>query len=117
MKLKILLSLTLSVAITLFAACTSETDDTKSAEPQAVTDTVIIDGMQFTPQTMTVHQGDTIVWINNDLVAHNITNDANREQASGDLQTGDSWRLVPEHSFSYLCTIHPTMTGSVTVQP
>lgn len=40
--------------------------------PRAM-DTVIIKGMAFSPSELRVHKGDTVVWINEDIVAHNVT--------------------------------------------
>ncbi|GMV53992.1 MAG: hypothetical protein D8M52_06235 [Chlorobi bacterium] len=104
----------------IFMGCTSNNNDNKTTVEQehvGVTDTVVIEGMQFVPQSLTVHKGDTVVWINRDMVVHNVTDDSNRSQSSGDINVGATWMMVPSKSFSYLCTIHPTMTGSVTVQP
>jgi plastocyanin len=41
--------------------------------PRPTTHTVTIEGIQFRPQTLTVAAGDTIVWVNKDLVAHTAT--------------------------------------------
>jgi len=38
--------------------------------PRPVTHTVTIEGMQFRPQALSVALGDTVVWVNKDLVAH-----------------------------------------------
>jgi len=78
---------------------------------------VVIDAMRFTPQVVHVRPGDTIVWTNRDLVAHNVT--ANAVQLrSGDLAPGQSWRYTvrPGASFGYLCTLHPVMTGRVELE-
>jgi len=79
------------------------------------TDTVIIEGMQFKPQQLSVHLGDTILWINKDIVVHNVTEDTAQTWTSGNIPIDSSWRKIPESSFNYLCSIHPTMKASVTV--
>ena len=78
---------------------------------------VVIDNMQFSPQVVRVRPGDTIVWENHDMFAHNVTAAAARV-SSGDLAPGKSWRYVVRtgtSSFDYLCTLHPVMKGRVDV--
>jgi predicted lipoprotein with Yx(FWY)xxD motif/plastocyanin len=76
---------------------------------------VDIRGSSF-PATTTVAAGTTVSWTNNDSEDHTVTADDN---------SFDSKNLAPgarfEHTFSsagsvkYHCTIHPEMTGTVTV--
>ena len=119
-----LTSLALIVAIT---ACKNESngDDnsgetTEATQPIASTapktDTVIIQSMTFTPQNLTINQGDTVLWINKGIVGHNITVKGQENSLSGDFQPGQSWSMVPDSSFDYFCNIHPTMTASITIQ-
>jgi plastocyanin len=41
--------------------------------PKPKTHTVTMENMRFQPETLTVARGDTIVWINNELVPHTAT--------------------------------------------
>jgi plastocyanin len=77
---------------------------------------VVIDGMRFTPQVVQVKPGDTIVWENRDMCAHNVTAAA-AGVGSGELAPGKRWRYVVRAgpSFDYLCTLHPVMKGRVDV--
>ncbi len=77
-------------------------------------DTVIISAMQFQPAHLTINRGDTVIWINNDIVTHNVTDSLNA-WTSGNIDMGKSWKSAPQKSFNYFCSIHPTMKGSVTV--
>lgn len=79
------------------------------------TDTVVIENMQFNPSQLSIHSGDTIVWINKGIVTHNVTEDTMKKWTSGDINVGDSWKTVPQKDFNYLCTIHPAMKGSVVI--
>lgn len=79
------------------------------------TDTVVIENMQFNPVQVHINQGDTVIWINKGIVAHNVTEDSARTWTSGDINIGDSWKTVPEKDFNYLCTIHPAMKGSIII--
>jgi plastocyanin len=80
----------------------------------ATTHTVTIEGMRFQPQTLTVNAGDTIVWVNNDLVPHTASSRAGGFD-SGEIGSGASWRQIVERpgSFAYVCTYHPMMTGLI----
>ncbi len=78
---------------------------------------VFMQGMAFTPSVITVSAGTTITWINNDLVAHNVTSDTPGVFSSGTLSSNESFSNLfnTPGTFQYKCTIHPTMTGSVVV--
>jgi plastocyanin len=79
--------------------------------------TVLIDGMQFVPRTVEAHVGDTIVWKNKDPFPHTATA-VNRSFDSKDIAQNRSWKFKVRRTgaFPYLCTLHPTMTGSLVVK-
>jgi plastocyanin len=78
-----------------------------------LSDTVIIQQMQFIPAILDVKPGDTVVWINKGLVDHNITEQKNQSWSSDTLHAGKSWKKVITDSVDYFCTIHPTMKGKI----
>jgi plastocyanin len=84
--------------------------------PRPVTHT--IEGMQFRPQTVSVALGDTVVCANKDLVAHTATSDAALVFDSKLIAPDKSWRLTirTKGVFSYICTYHPTMKGTLGVE-
>ena len=77
---------------------------------------VFIQGMAFVPSTISVATGTTITWTNKDAIAHTVTSNTNLFN-SGSLGPGKSFTFTfaTTGSYSYYCSIHPTMTGSVTV--
>lgn len=79
-------------------------------------DTVWMTGVTFQPETIVVNKGDTIVWVNTDIVAHNVTVLPNQEWTSGNIKTDGMWKMAIENSFDYFCSIHPPMKGSVEVR-
>ena len=81
------------------------------------THTITIENMQFNPQALTVHAGDTIVWVNKDLFPHIVTA-ATKFFDSGSIGANASWRYVAAKSgdYAYGCTFHPTMKGTLTVR-
>ncbi|MBN9350849.1 MAG: hypothetical protein J0H55_09190 [Chitinophagaceae bacterium] len=103
--------------LTITTGCNSGGNKNGTAPAGPKKDTVLISGMQFQPANITINAGDTILWINKDIVDHNVT-DSTKAWTSGDITAnGGQWDTVPGNSFHYLCTIHPTMIGSVTVNP
>lgn len=76
-------------------------------------DTVVIKQMQFTPAELIVKKGDTVVWINKDLVDHNITEEKNKAFYSDTLAVGKSWKWAVTGNADYFCSIHPAMKGKI----
>ena len=77
---------------------------------------VWIQGMTFTPITLTVISGTTILWTNKDVISHTVTSDAGLFD-SGTLKSGDtfSYTFSAAGPYTYHCSIHSTMVGSVIV--
>jgi plastocyanin len=77
--------------------------------------TVTMDGMRYVPESLTVKKGDTVVWVNKDVVAHTATAPA---FDSGLIAPGQSWKYTvrAKGEFPYVCTYHPRMKGSLTVK-
>ena len=76
-----------------------------------------IQGYAFSPSSITINVGDTIVWTNYDSASHTVTsNDGTFD--SGGISTGNtfSFTFTSAGTFNYYCAPHPNMTGSVTVQ-
>ncbi|MGN6194281.1 MAG: plastocyanin/azurin family copper-binding protein [Ginsengibacter sp.] len=80
------------------------------------TDTVVIHQMQFNPAEITVNKGDTVIWINKDLVPHTVKSYVANEFYSDTIDVGKRWEKSITDSVSYFCTIHPTMTGKIIVK-
>jgi plastocyanin len=59
------------------------------------THTVTIEGLKFEPEALMVADGDTVVWVNNDLVAHTAT--------SSDAGVFDSKLIAPDKSWKLTC--------------
>lgn len=105
----------------LLNGCSSpNTDNNKNQSAKEVTsqapDTVVIQQMQFVPEKLDVKVGDTVVWINKDLVDHDVTADNNNAFYSDTLKVGKEWKMVIKDSGSYHCSIHPSMKGSLLIK-
>ncbi|MEM7129833.1 MAG: G8 domain-containing protein [Chloroflexota bacterium] len=70
----------------------------------------------FSPRTLTVTAGTELIWTNSDSVPHTATaNDGSFD--SGTLGTNDTFSVTLSELgiYEYICTIHPSMVGSITV--
>jgi plastocyanin len=76
---------------------------------------VEIKDMKFQPSKLIVQKGDTVIWINKDIVAHNVT-EKNNAWASPLLPPDSTWKRVVEKSGSYYCSIHINMVGELIVE-
>ncbi len=83
---------------------------------KAKTHTVKIEGMVFTPRRLTIDAGDTVTWINNDIVEHTATA-ADGSFDSKMIAAGKSWKQTfkSKGDFPYVCKYHPTMKGTLKV--
>jgi plastocyanin len=74
-------------------------------------------GMAFHPAVLEVQPGDTVVWINRDIVPHTATASGKAGWTTGALAQGQSGRYVPRKRGEepYACELHPTMRGKLIV--
>ena len=79
------------------------------------THTVEIKQMKFIPEKLVVQKGDKIVWINNDFVDHDVTEQKNKTWTSSTLHPNESWSMVVTKNDIYYCSIHVVMTGNIVV--
>jgi plastocyanin len=78
--------------------------------------TVTIEQMKFEPSEIKVKKGDTVVFVNNDIVTHDITEESSKAWTSKPLPANASWKLAVTQSSGYYCSIHPMMKGKILVQ-
>jgi len=83
---------------------------------QPATHTIVIDGLKYDPETLAVHAGDSIVWVNKDPFPHTVT--AAGTFDSGSIASGKSWKYVARKrgDYRYVCTLHPNMSGTLKVE-
>jgi plastocyanin len=84
---------------------------------RAATHTVTIDGVTFDPVTLAVKTGETVVWINKDPFPHTVTSQTGAFDSHA-IAPGQSWSYTTTRTgvFPYLCTLHPTMHATLTVE-
>ena len=81
------------------------------------TNEVWIQGMAFTPSSITVSAGTIITWTNKDATVHNVVSNTAGLFNSPSLSTNEefSHKFNTAGTFHYKCTFHPSMTGTVIV--
>ena len=74
-------------------------------------------GEGFDPATITVTAGTEVSWTNVDGLAHTATAGEGAWD-SGRLATDQTFSFTPTEAgtYSYFCSIHPSMTGELVVQ-
>ncbi len=88
----------------------------QSGEPDPAPSRYVVEirGLQFQPAELRVMPGDTVVWINRDIVPHTATA-IDGEWSSAGLERDESWQLVMGTNgiSPYYCEYHPTMLGKL----
>ena len=106
----------------LAAGCTSFPS---SASPpvtlSGTENTVIIRNFTFIPSALTIKRGASVTWVGQDDVNHTVVSDTGAPVAFGsrNLSFGGtfSYTFSKPGTYPYHCSIHPSMTGTITVTP
>ncbi|MFD6159454.1 plastocyanin/azurin family copper-binding protein [Nocardia sp. NPDC060256] len=88
--------------------------DTK---PAAIT--VEVNNMKFAPADVTVKTGDTVTWHFADKAPHTVQGIGDKAMGlnSPIIDKGDwSYTFTVAGTYRYLCSLHPEMRGTITVQ-
>lgn len=94
----------------------NETEETQTAQE---TSSVEIRNYAFSPGTIRVKKGTTVTWTNHDSIGHDITPTGGGDdfKASDLLNNGESYSFTfnTAGTYTYKCSPHPYMTGTVEV--
>jgi len=120
--------LMLAVFALAAAGCGSSSDNTSSTPSAPAgtgtsstassgggkTVTIDMKDIQFAPTSQTVKVGQTVKWVNEDDVPHNVKGGPLNSKTFG---KGGSYTFTPKkaETISYVCTIHPNMKATLTV--
>lgn len=94
-------------------ACGNGDDDEVS---EGAAGAVTVENTSFQPSSVSVQAGDTVTWTFKDAFDHTVTAD-DKSFDSGGKADGDTFEhtFPTAGTFTYKCTIHTSMTGTVTV--
>lgn len=76
---------------------------------------VAMKNMKFSPATIEIKKGDTVEWKNDDMTPHTATS---ATFDSGSIASDAAWQHTFKEAgnFSYSCTFHPVMKGTIIVK-
>jgi plastocyanin len=79
---------------------------------------VEIQGMTFRPAVLEVERGDTVIWVNRDMVPHSASGTGKPAWSTGTLTQDQRGHYVPKASgtIQYFCELHPVMKGTLIVR-
>ncbi len=72
-----------------------------------------IKNFAFVPANVKVAIGDKVIWVNRDIIAHNIVNRENDNVLSKTMEKGDMFTFIVQNEMNYACGFHPSMLGSL----
>lgn len=72
----------------------------------------------FNPQTVTVKSGEKITWINRDEEPHTVVSVEKQWKKSTALDTDQEFTITvgAPGTYTYFCSVHPKMTGTIVVE-
>lgn len=110
----------LALAIALVAGCGGSDDGPAAPGPSA--DNIFITTSDapppiFIPASITMTAGGRVTWMNGSPAAHNLHATTPNWGLSRDLPIGGRVNMTIDQpgTYRYECTIHPSMTGAITV--
>ena len=83
----------------------------------ATTHTIVMEGVAYKPEKLTVNVGDKVVWANKDPFPHTATA-VDKTFDSREVAAARTWTYVAKKkgTFEYVCAYHPTMKGTLVVK-
>jgi plastocyanin len=102
----------LNLAIFALAGEMKDVDATSTKQNK-----IEIKDFAFNPQTITVKSGEKITWINRDEEPHTIVSVEKQFKKSTALDTDQEFTITAgaPGTYTYFCSVHPKMTGTIVV--
>jgi plastocyanin len=99
-----------------FSALAGDMKDAGSAG--AGENRIEIKDFAFNPQTITVKSGEKVTWINRDEEPHTIVSVEKQFKKSSALDTDQEFTITAgaPGTYTYYCSVHPKMTGTIVVE-
>src|SRR5437762_6716049 len=72
----------------------------------------------FNPQTLKVKSGEKIAWVNRDVEPHTVVSVEKQFKKSSALDTDQEFTITAgaPGTYTYFCSVHPKMTGTIVVE-
>ena len=103
----------LNLSIVALGGEMKETDATTTKQNK-----IEIKDFAFNPQTLTVRAGEKITWINRDEEPHTVVSVEKQFKKSTALDTDQEFTITAgaPGTYTYFCSVHPKMTGTIVVE-
>jgi len=103
----------LNLSIFALAGEMKEADSTGNKQNR-----IEIKDFAFNPQTLTVKSGETVTWINRDEEPHTVVSVGKKFKKSTALDTDQEFTITAgaPGTYTYFCSVHPKMTGTIVVE-
>jgi plastocyanin len=119
--MRLMIMLAACVAL-LLAGCGGGNDNggggsSSSGSSSGSTVTIDMKNIKFAPQDATVKVGQTVKWVNQDTVDHDVQAKSGADFKSDLFGNGKSfeWKADKAGTVNYVCTVHPGMVGTLKV--
>lgn len=126
MKIKIMAVLSAFAVLSVLAAtaCGGGGNSNETTSPPATSASIAASGTRvsivnfaFSPATIDVTVGTTVIWMNNDSTEHTVTSDTEVFNSGGMRRDATfSYTFNTAGTFTYYCAIHSYMKGTVVVK-
>ena len=87
-----------------------------AADRAATTHEIVMQAVQFAPATLKLKRGDVVVWTNRDPFPHTATAAGIFDSKPIDEGRTFRWRADRAGTIAYVCSLHPTMKGTLEVE-
>ena len=77
---------------------------------------VTIDNFTFEPAQLTVKVGTTVTWKNRDDIPHTVVSAGKFRSKAMDTDDSYSFTFTAAGDYTYFCSLHPHMTGTIKVE-
>jgi len=120
-KMKIINYFVVFASLLILNSCSSgeEKDAAESApveENKPEMHAIEMSQMKFNPAELRVKKGDKILFVNHDMVAHDVTEESKKAWNSSPMADGQTWILIATETVNYYCSLHPVMKGKIVVE-
>jgi plastocyanin len=80
--------------------------------------TIEIKDFAFNPRTLTVKSGEKVTWMNRDEEPHTVVSVEKQFKKSSALDTDQTFTITAgaPGTYTYFCSVHPKMTGTIIVE-
>ena len=104
----------LNLSLFALAGGTTNTDSAAGGKQNKIE----IKDFAFDPQTITVKSGEKITWVNKDGEPHTVVSVEKQFKKSPALDTDESYTVTAgaPGTYTYFCSVHPKMTGTIVVE-